>query len=361
MRIVSPLLKNLVYPTLAMAGAFRRTSSTGVAVLTYHGVMPHGYESVDGALDGNLITADALRSQLRLVKQHYNLVTPEEFLDFIERGSTLQARAVLVTCDDGLLNCLTDMLPILEQEGVKCLFFVTGASAEESRSTLWYEELFLMFLKARSGSFEISSEGVVLQGKLADEAQRRAVWWDSVKRLSQIDGTTRNSTLTAVRRYFSLGKDSAFDVTSPAATRRYGLLTCNELRHLVSAGMTIGAHTLTHPMLSQVTTEMAYQEISESRAKLESALQRRIWAFAYPFGDSQSVTPEVQTMPQRAGYSVAFLNFGGGLGSAMPRFGVPRVHVTAGMCLSEFEAHVSGFYGRLHRYAGQMSLPDNSQ
>src|SRR5215469_1830154 len=170
MRIVSPLLKNLVYPTLAMAGAFRRTSSTGLAVLTYHGVMPDGYESVDGALDGSLIHAGALRSQLRLVKQHYNVVTPEEFLDFIEKGSKLPARAVLVTCDDGLLNCLTDMLPVLEQEDVKCLFFVTGTSADESRSTLWYEELFLTFLKARSGPFEISCEGVVIKGKLSDEA-----------------------------------------------------------------------------------------------------------------------------------------------------------------------------------------------
>jgi peptidoglycan/xylan/chitin deacetylase (PgdA/CDA1 family) len=361
MRIVSPLLKNVVYPTLAMTGAFRRTSSTGVAVLTYHGVVPHGYESADGALDGSLIHAGALRSQLQLVKQHYNVVTPEEFLDFIEEGSKLPARAVLVTCDDGLLNCLTDMLPVLEQEGVKCLFFVTGASAEETRSTLWYEELLLMFLKARSGPFEISCEGIVIQGELADEAQRRAVWWDSVKRLSQIDGATRNSILTAVRKYFSLGKDSAFDLTNQAATRRYGLLTCNELRQLVSAGMTIGAHTLTHPMLSQVTTEVAYQEIRESRARLESALQRRIWAFAYPFGDSQSVTPEVQAMPQRAGYSVAFLNVGGGLGSAMPQFALPRVHVTAGMCLSEFEAHVSGFYSRLRRYAGQESLPNYPQ
>src|SRR5215469_14382801 len=254
MRIVSPLLKNLVYPTLAMAGAFRRTSSTGLAVLTYHGVMPDGYESVDGALDGSLIHAGALRSQLRLVKQHYNVVTPEEFLDFIERGSALPARAVLVTCDDGLLNCLTDMLPVLQQEDVKCLFFVTGASTEESRTTLWYEDLYLIFLKARSGPFEISSEKIVLRGQFSDGAQRRLVWWDWVKRLSQIDGTTRNSVLTVVRKYFGLEMNSVFVQENPAATRRYGLLTCNELRQLISAGMTIGAHTLTHPMLSQLTT-----------------------------------------------------------------------------------------------------------
>jgi len=353
MRIVSPLLKKLVYPTLATLGAFRRTTATGLAVVTYHGVRPTGYQSVDGALDGNLISAEMLQRQLRLLKRHYNLITPQEFLDSVEAGSALPPKVVLVTCDDGLLNCLTDMLPVLQQERVKCLFFVTGASAEESRSTLWYEELFLVFLKARSGSFEVSFDGIVLQGKLANRAQRRAMWWESVKRLSQINSATRNSVLTAVRKYFGLDLNSVFDQTNPAATRRYGLLTCAELRQLAAAGMTVGAHTLTHPMLSQLATELAYKEIAESGARLESALQRRIWAFAYPFGDPQSVTPVVRTMPEKAGYKVAFLNFGGGLGSALPPYALPRIHVTAGMSLSEFEAHISGSYARLQRYAGR--------
>ena len=268
-------------------------------------------------------------------------------------------KAVLVTCDDGLLNCLTDMLPVLQQEGVKCLFFVTGASAEESRSTLWYEELFLMFLKATSGQFHVSTDGIVIQGRLADRAQRRAMWWDSVKRLSQVDSTTRSSALTALRRDFGLDTYSVFDQTNPAAARRYGLLTCNEVRQLTSAGMTIGAHTLTHPMLSQLAAELAYKEVAESRTRLESAFQSKIWALAYPFGDPQSVTPEVKTMPQKAGYKVAFLNFGGGLGSPLPSYAVPRIHVTAGMSLAEFEAHVSGFYARLQNYAGRVFHRDS--
>ena len=57
---------------------------------------------------------------------------------------------------------------------MSCLFFVTGASAEESRTMLWYEELFLLFLRAPAGHFEISSEGVAIQGDLGSREQRRA-------------------------------------------------------------------------------------------------------------------------------------------------------------------------------------------
>lgn len=135
--------------------------------------------------------------------------------------------------------------------------------------------------------------------------------------------------------------------------RRYGLMTCSEVQQLVSAGMTIGAHTLSHPMLSQMKRELARYEICESRTRLETALQEQVWAFAYPFGDPQSVTPENLTMAEESGYRAAFLNFGGGLGVALPPYALPRVHVTAGMSLGEFDAHVAGFYARLQRSVGR--------
>jgi len=61
-------------------------------------------------------------------------------------------------------------------------------------------------------------------------------------------------------------------------------------------------------------------------------------------------------MAERAGFTCAFLNVGGGFGAATPRFTLPRVHVTGEMSLAEFEAHVSGFYGSLRRrFLGEAS------
>ena len=101
-----------------------------------------------------------------------------------------------------------------------------------------------------------------------------------------------------------------------------------ELRALVEAGMDVGAHTLTHPVLSQLSAEEAWCEISESRSKLEEAIGRPVWALAYPFGDAASVTEREREMAERAGFTCAFVNSGGGFGAPMPRFALPRVHVT---------------------------------
>ena len=99
------------------------------------------------------------------------------------------------------------------------------------------------------------------------------------------------------------------------------------------------------PMLSQSPEELSWNEISESRRELESALGEKVWAMAYPFGDPASVTRRELEMAERAGYKCAFLNFGGGFGAQTARFAWPRVHVMGNITLPEFEAHVSGFYG----------------
>jgi peptidoglycan/xylan/chitin deacetylase (PgdA/CDA1 family) len=353
MRIVSPFLKRILYPTLSAIGFYRRTTAPGLAVVTYHGVLPEGYKPIDAAFDGNLVTADSLHRQLRLLKADYSVISPEDALTWLRGGFELPPRAVLLTCDDGLLNNLHDMLPVLQQERLRCLFFVTGASAEEVRTMLWYEEVFLLFLGAPAGEFEISREGFAIGGELGSREGRRATWWEAVKRLSQLDAEIRRLFLSAAREQLGVDLPQTFGERDAPWCRRFGLMTCAELRQLATAGMTIGAHTMSHPMLSHMPPDLARTEIAECRTKLEAALETQVWALAYPFGDPTSVTPPVLAMPREAGYDAAFLNYGGGLGADLPPFALPRVHVTAEMSLAEFEAHVSGFHARLQRRAGR--------
>ena len=350
MKIVTPILKRMVYPSLARTGCLRWLSPAGLAVVTYHGVFPDGYDAIDPALDGNLVSARRLRRQLQSLKADYDVISPEDALAWRLGQGGLPARAVLLTCDDGLLNNLTEMLPVLREEGLRCLFFVTGASAEKKRSTLWYEDLLLLLLKAPAGRLEICGEQITIRGKLGLRAQRQTIWWNAVKQLSEITAEARDSFLWTARRQLGL-EEIKIDENSTWC-RRFGLLTVPELRQLAAAGMTIGAHTMSHPMLSHMPAELARAEVADCRAELEAALQTEIWAFAYPFGDAESVTPEVLAIPKQVGYQAAFVNVGGGLGTDLSPFALPRVHVTAAMSPAEFEAHVSGFYARLHRHRG---------
>jgi peptidoglycan/xylan/chitin deacetylase (PgdA/CDA1 family) len=325
-------------------------------------VLPSGYTPIDPGFDGSLITADVFRRQLRLLKSKYSVISPEQMRSWCQHGGELPPRAALLTCDDGFLNNLTEMLPILQDEGLKCLFFITGGSVGDQRAMLWYEDMQLLFLRAPAGKFQLSFEGIEISGTLGEREQRRAQWWNAVKRLSQVDAEVRERFLKAASSYFGMEESLPFYLSTYAETQRhFCLLTRAELQQLAAAGMTIGAHTLTHPILSQLPPELAWTEIAESRSRLEAALGKEIWAFAYPFGDEGSVTPRVVAMTKQAGFAAAFMNIGGGLGSTLPLHAIPRVHVNAGMSMAEFEAHVSGFYESLQRAirrTPQPSLPE---
>lgn len=347
MRLVSPLLKRVVYPCLSRTGYLRgRANGGNLCVVTYHGVLPAGYEVTDANQDGGLLSGEQFRRQLRLLKSRYHVVSPELVLDWAANGRELPNRSVLLTCDDGLLNALTDMVPVLRDENLFCLFFVLAASTAQKSQRLWYEDLYLALLAAPQGTFTFAELGITIE--LNRTTQRRTVWGKLLKQLSQFDPVERAAFIEAARVQFGLGKsrDAEF-AHSEARRRRFCLLNLDELRQLVDHGMCIGSHTLDHPVLSQQSSELAWKEISESRNALENALGKRVWALAYPFGDPASVTSREWQMAEQAGFECAFMNVGGGFGAALPRFAIPRVHVTSQMNLPEFEAHVSGFHSAL--------------
>lgn len=186
MSFVSPALKHFVFPALSRSGYLRYTAGLGPAVVNYHGVFPAGYEIRNAALDGSLVHADSLRCQLRLLKRRYHVISTEDFLHWLEGELSLPPRSILLTCDDALLNTLTEMVPILQDLGVSCLFFATGASVEETMPILWYEELYLMLLEASEPvALSISEAGVSI-GSIAPN-EKHSCWWNLVERLSQFD------------------------------------------------------------------------------------------------------------------------------------------------------------------------------
>jgi len=267
----------------------------------------------------------------------------------------LPPRSVLLTCDDGLRNSLFDMLPILQEFDLECLFFVTGASLGGTATMLWYEQLYLM-LMAGPASFTLELLEIGLRAEAGERGKRR-LWWDLVRKLSQYDPNRRAATLGRILMQLGLSErwDAAYH-EDPALGRRFLMLNLPELRQLAGAGMCIGAHTTSHPMLSQCSPDAAWTEIWESKRNLEQALSQEIWAMAYPFGDSSSVTSREIQMAERAGFQCAFLNMGGGCGTQTARFALPRIHITSEMSLAEFEAHISGFHRSLQELFGSAEV-----
>jgi peptidoglycan/xylan/chitin deacetylase (PgdA/CDA1 family) len=350
MRLLSPILQRVVYPAVAKVGYFHWRSSSALRVITYHGVLPERYRSADHFLDSTLVNLPSFRSQLALLKRHYNVISPERFLSWLRKLEKLPERAVLLTCDDGLLNNLTIMAPVLQEEGLQCLFFVTGRSAGNTPAMLWYVELYLMLMEARGTHQPFDWRGLLIPAIPADRLERIACWLQLMKTLSRFDGVERLDFVgEAARRW---GLDSQWKrkyLDDPLLRQRFQLLCTQEVRRLAEAGMTIGAHTMSHLILAEQSSDLARAEIADCRTTLERCSGQPVWALAYAFGDPASVGNREYQLAESAGYECAFVNVGGPLGKTFSRFALPRIHVTAEMSLPVYEAHISGFHDSLQR------------
>lgn len=80
------------------------------------------------------------------------------------------------------------------------------------------------------------------------------------------------------------------------------LMDVTQVREWLAAGHEIGSHTLTHPHLTQLSTDQGREEISASKKKLEDLFGRPIHHFCYPFGDWNEA---VRDLVMAAGYQTA--------------------------------------------------------
>jgi peptidoglycan-N-acetylglucosamine deacetylase len=74
------------------------------------------------------------------------------------------------------------------------------------------------------------------------------------------------------------------------------------LRELADTGFEIGAHTVTHPILSELRGAALTREVVECKQVLEEILGREVPSFAYPKGRGNT---EVVTQLKQAGYRSA--------------------------------------------------------
>jgi peptidoglycan/xylan/chitin deacetylase (PgdA/CDA1 family) len=112
---------------------------------------------------------------------------------------------------------------------------------------------------------------------------------------------------------------------------RYPYLTVSQLLEVAKEeNISIGAHTISHPDLNELSKDAMMIEIARSKRILENFTGRKIQAFAYPSGNYNGAVIDAV---KEAGYEVAFAVDDKGLFGHEARFSIPRIYT--GLELSE--------------------------
>ncbi len=109
-------------------------------------------------------------------------------------------------------------------------------------------------------------------------------------------------------------------------------LSWDDVRQLHESGVTIGAHTVHHPLLTSLPDEACYYEMGESKQRLEEELQTPVCFFSYPYGHRDSFNKKVTKQVKKCGFQYAFTLVDGEKFSSP--FTISRKNVSPGLFLS---------------------------
>jgi peptidoglycan/xylan/chitin deacetylase (PgdA/CDA1 family) len=293
-------------------------------ILMYHRI-------ADDPIDhwGLAVSSAHFEEQLEVLRRTRRPFSLEDFVRHLSAG-TLPQDAVAITFDDGYVDNLVAGKPRLAAADVPAtVFLATGYL--DGPGEFWWDELCRLVLAGQGPrNFELVMGGRVMHVDLG------------VNIVARVDGTlpasklkVRQAALTsiweALRRLNDDERQSAMiDIRSILRDRdgnvdRGRAMTCGEVRDLVSDGLvTIGAHTVTHPLLPELENAARHHEITKSKSACEALIGAEVASFAYPFGGLDDETCEAVSA---AGFAFACSTRHASADSASDLFALPRVQV----------------------------------
>jgi peptidoglycan/xylan/chitin deacetylase (PgdA/CDA1 family) len=245
--------------------------------------------------------------------------------------------AVVVTFDDGYADNLHNAKPLLERYDVPATVFVTSGYVN-AREEFWWDALDKIFLQSANlpRKLDLEINGRPLHWDLRpspdDEAthRERRSWnvlrkdnpstrhdiYRTLQNVFLAPGNSNRELLTTLTRW------SGIDQT---ARSTHMSLTEPEVVRLADGGLVeIGAHTVNHPVLSQLPESEQATEISESKAHLEEILGAPVTSFAYPYGGRSHYTDKTVAAVRTAGFKRACSNFSGLVRTGSDPWQLPR-------------------------------------
>ena len=253
--------------------------------------------------------AASFERQLRWLKRRFNIVPLRTIANAVANGGML-ADKVALTFDDGLRSNVEVAYPLLHRLAIPATFFVCPGLVDRAK-WLWTHE-------TRRRLARLSPQA---RAELAQEWDQSADITEFVAWMKTLDSATRRRVEQRVQ------EATPEFAPTPEERDQYDLADWKELRRLDPAIITIGSHTLTHPILPGVPEAELESEVRDSRRQLERGLDRPVDTFAYPNGD---LDPAADACVRRH-YRVALRASGGWVKRGVDLHRLPRIAAPSGV------------------------------
>jgi peptidoglycan/xylan/chitin deacetylase (PgdA/CDA1 family) len=242
----------------------------------------------------------------------FNVLPLDEAVRRLKDGS-LPQRALAITFDDGYADNHDVAMPILKKHGLCATFFIATGFLDGGR--MWNDTVIESVRRTKLHALPMQQLGVA---GLAEMAVRSVV-----EKQEAITRIIRAIKYLPVPQRLTLTQELAAlaQVNPPINLMMTGL----QVRAMRRAGMQIGAHTVSHPILATLGDAEARDEIQRSKHHLEDLLDEPITLFAYPNGKpGEDYAPQSVEIVKDLGFEAAVSTAWGASSAQTDPFQIPR-------------------------------------
>jgi peptidoglycan/xylan/chitin deacetylase (PgdA/CDA1 family) len=257
-------------------------------VAAYHRVVEH-FGALEGvALPAMEISARTFEKHLDWMASRFEIISLDDFGSATKRSKPLAA----ITFDDGYSDIYHHAFPILKRKGIPAGIFIVTDLVGTAEPPM-HERLHALLATALR----------------RQDAGGPAGWKPALPvppKIARDPFAITRFLLATLSRYELLNLIAQLElVTDLDEQWRVPLrpLDWNMLREMQRAGMTIGSHTRSHPVLTREIYDDVREEAEGSRRAIERHLGTQARCFAYPNG---SFNRTVVDTIRDAGYDFAF-------------------------------------------------------
>lgn len=305
------MLRQTIHDLALYSGAsvWRARAQRARRILTLHGV---------GVDDMPLESFERL---MRWLRSHARVVALPDLLSDLQAQRPPAAELeIALTFDDGMASQFLLAYPVLRELGLSATIFVCPQLIDERR-WLWNHEV-----RARWQRLEARQQTALAQGLGANPHDANAV----VARLKTLPEAARADFCARLR------VDTPEFRPTRAESAAYDLMDWDQMRQMDPGLVTIGSHSLSHPILTTLTDEDLERELQGSRARLESQLDRSTPIFCYPNGSLDARVRDCAARHYDAAVSTAEALIGQ---QSADYWALPRIPVSADLGLSVWRLH----------------------
>lgn len=275
-----------------------------LSILIFHRVLPE-----PDALSPDEPDLQRFEQELGWISRWFKVLPLDEAASRLAAG-TLPPRAAAITFDDGYADNATLALPALQRAGLCATFFIATSFLDGGR--MWNDTVIESVRACRADWLDLDAVGLGRHAMDSMAARRQAVC-QLLPAIKYLAPARREAAVAAV--HAACGERLPDDL----------MMRSEQVRALRRAGMQIGAHTRSHPILTRLDAPTAFSEIVGSKHDLEALLGEPVTLFAYPNGK-----PGVDygaghaRMVREAGFAAAVSTAPGAASASSDRFQLPR-------------------------------------